>query len=79
MRVSQLKELDKDTLINDMVLYELELLNRADRLLCNEPLPLDSQDGYDTMELLSDDVLSLVKFLDINNEFDGIHDYIIGG
>lgn len=46
---------------------------------CNEPLPLDSQDGYDTMELLSDDVLSLVKFLDINNEFDGIHDYIIGG
>ncbi|MCK1192125.1 hypothetical protein MXZ23_00580 [Streptococcus uberis] len=79
MRMSQLKELDKDTLINDLVLYELELLNRADRLLCNEPLPLDSQDGYDTMELLGDDVLSLVKFLDINNEFDSIHDYVING
>lgn len=76
MRVSQLKELDKDTLINDLVLYELELLDHADRLLSDEPLPLNPQDGYDTMELLGDEVLSLVKFLDIDNEFDGIHDYV---
>lgn len=76
MRVPQLKELDKDTLINDLVLYELELIDHADRLLSDEPLPLDPQDGYDTMELLGDDVLSLVKFLDIDNEFDGIHDYV---
>ncbi|GAB6704056.1 hypothetical protein [Streptococcus uberis] len=79
MRVSQLKELDKHTLINDLVLYELELLDHADRILSDEPLPLDPQDGYDTMELLGDDVLSLVKFLDIDNEFDGIHDYVING
>lgn len=79
MRVSQLKELDKDTLINDLVLYELELLDHADKLLSDEPLPLNSLDGYDTMELLGDDVLSLVKFLDIDNEFDGIHDYVING
>lgn len=76
MRVPQLKELDNDTLINDLVLYELELLDHADRILSDEPLPLDPQDGYDTMELLGDDVLSLVKFLDIDNEFDGIHDYV---
>ncbi|MCK1227004.1 hypothetical protein [Streptococcus uberis] len=79
MRVSQLKELDKDTLINDLVLYELELLDHADRLLSDEPLPLDPQDGYDIMELLGDDVLSLVKFLDIDKQFDGIHDYVING
>lgn len=79
MRVPQLKELDKDTLINNLVLYELELLDHADRLLSDEPLPIDSQHGYDTMELLGDDVLSLIKFLDIDNEFDGIHDYVING
>lgn len=79
MRVSQLKELDKDTLINDLVLYELELLDHADRLLSDEPLPLNSLDGYDTMELLGDEVIDLVNKLDTDKQFDGIHDYIIGG
>ncbi|MTB56348.1 hypothetical protein GKS21_02390 [Streptococcus uberis] len=79
MRVKQLKELDKDILINDMILYELELLDYADRLLSDDPLPIDSQHGHETMELLGDDVLSLVEFLDIDNEFDGIHDYVING
>lgn len=79
MRVSQLKELDKDTLINDLVLYELELLDHADRLLSDEPLPLNSLDGYDTMELLGDEVIDLVKTLDTDKQFDGIHDYVING
>lgn len=79
MRVNQLQELDKDTLINDLVLYELELLDHADRLLSDEPLPLNSLDGYDTMELLGDEVIDLVKKLDTDKQFDGIHDYIIGG
>ena len=79
MRVLQLQELDKDTLISDTIAYELELLDHADRLLSDEPLPLDSQHGYETIELLGDDVIDLVKELDTNKEFDGIHDYIIGG
>lgn len=79
MRVSQLKELDKDTLINDLVLYELELLDHADRLLSDEPLPLDSQHGYETVELLGDEVIDLVKKLDSDKQFDGIHDYVING
>lgn len=79
MRVSQLKELDKDTLINDLVLYELELLDHADRLLSDEPLPLDTLHGYDTMELLGDEVIDLVKKLDTDKQFDGIHDYVING
>lgn len=79
MRVSQLQELDKDTLINDIIAYELELLDYADRLLSDEPLPLDDQHGFETIELLGDDVINLVKELDTNKEFDGIHDYIIGG
>lgn len=79
MRVLQLQELDKDTLISDIIAYELELLDHADRLLSDEPLPLDSQHGYETIELLGDDVIKLVKELDTSKEFDGIHDYIIGG
>lgn len=76
MRVSQLKELDKDTLINDLVLYELELLDHADRLLSDEPLPLDNQHGFETVELLGDEVINLVKKLDSDKQFDGIHDYV---
>lgn len=79
IRVLQLQELDKDTLISDIIAYELELLDHADRLLSDEPLPLDSQHGYETIELLGDDVIKLVKELDTSKEFDGIHDYIIGG
>lgn len=79
MRVSQLKELDKDTLINDLVLYELELLDHADRLLSDETLPPDSKHGFETVELLGDEVINLVKTLDTDKQFNGIHDYIIGG
>lgn len=76
MRVSQLQSLDKDTLINDIIAYELELLDHADRLLSDEPLPLDSQHGYETVELLGDEVIDLVKKLDTDKQFDGIHDYV---
>ena len=76
MRVSQLQELDKDTLINDIIAYELELLDHADRLLSGKSLPLDSQHGYETIELLGDEVIDLVKKLDTNKELDGIHSYI---
>ena len=76
MRVSQLQSLDKDTLINDIIAYELELLDHADRLLSDESLPLDSQHGYETIELLGDDVVGLVKQLDTNKELDGIRSYI---
>ena len=76
MRESQLQSLDKDILINDIIAYELELLDLADRLLSDESLPLDSQHGYETIELLGDDVADLVKKLDTNKELDGIRGYI---
>lgn len=76
MRVSQLQSLDKDILINDIIAYELELLDHADRLLSDEPLSLDSQHGYEIIELLGDDVADLVKKLDTNKELDGIRGYI---
>lgn len=76
MRVDQLQELDKGTLISDIILYELELLDHADRLLSDEPLPLDNLHGFETVELLGDEVIDLVKKLDIDKQFDGIHDYV---
>ena len=76
MRVSQLQSLDKDTLINDIIAYELELLDHANRLLSDKSLPLDSQHGYEIIELLGDEVVDLVKKLDTNKELDGIRSYI---
>lgn len=76
MRVSQLQALDKDILINDIIAYELELLDLADRLLSDESLPLDSKHGYEIIELLGDDVADLVKQLDTNKELGGIRGYI---
>lgn len=76
MRVQQLQSLDKDTLISDIINYELELLDYADRLLSDEPLPLDNQHGFETVELLGDEVINLVKKLDSDKQFDGIHDYV---
>jgi len=76
MRVSQLQSLDKDTLINDIIAYELELLDHADRLLSDKSSLLDSQHGYEIIELLGDDVADLVKKLDTNKELDGIRGYI---
>lgn len=71
MRVSQLQSLDKDILINDIIAYELELLDHADRLLSDKSSLLDSQHGYEIIELLGDDVADLVKKLDTNKELDG--------
>ena len=76
MRVAQLQSMDKYTLINDIIAYELELLDYADRLLSGEPLPLDDQHGYEIIELLGDEVADLVKKLDTNKELDGIRSYI---
>lgn len=78
MRVQQLQSLDKDTLISDIINYELELLDYADRILSDEPLPLDNQHGFETVELLGDEVINLVKKLDTDKQFDGIYDYVIG-
>ena len=75
-RFLQLEKLDKDTLINDTIAYELELMEYADSLLSDEPLQLDGQHGYETVELLGDDVIGLVKELDTNKELDGIRSYI---
>ena len=76
MRVAQLQSMDKYTLINDIIAYELELLDYADRLLSDKSSLLDSQHGYEIIELLGDDVADLVKQLDTNKELDGIRSYI---
>ena len=78
-RKEELSDYAKETLIDNTIAFELELLDHADRLLSDEPLPLDDQHAFETIELLGDDVIDLVKELDTNKDLDGIHDYIIGG
>ena len=60
-------------------LQKVEEVDSLDDLLSDEPLPLDDQHCFETIELLGDVVIDLVKELDTNKELDGIHDYIIGG
>lgn len=76
-RMFQLQNMDKQDMAELLAKYELELINHADRLLSDDPLEFDSMHGYETIELLGHEVINLVKHLDIHNEFDGIHDYVI--
>ncbi len=76
-RVFQLQNMDKQDMAELLAKYELELIDHADRLLSDNPLEFDSMHGYETIELLGHEVINLVNHLDIHNEFDGIHDYVI--
>ncbi|HEN0625910.1 TPA: hypothetical protein U3Q60_001494 [Streptococcus agalactiae] len=76
-RVFQLQNMDKQDMAELLAKYELELIDHADRLLSDEPLEFDSMHGYETIELLGNDVINLVKELDTDKQFDGIHDYVI--
>lgn len=51
-RVLQLKESeDFESLLNKVTDYELELLDYADRLLSDKPIPMDSMTAFGTLEM----------------------------
>ncbi|XVK78414.1 hypothetical protein U5S88_11060 [Streptococcus agalactiae] len=66
----QLQNMDKQDMAELLAKYELELIDHADRLLSDEPLEFDSMHGYETIELLGNDVINLVKELDTDKQFD---------
>ena len=75
-RVLQLKESeDFESLLNKVTDYELELLDYADRLLSDKPIPMDSMTAFGTLEMLDDESISLLQKLDVEGEYKGLADY----
>ena len=75
-RVLQLKESeDFKSLLNKVTDYELELLDYADRLLSDQPIPMDSMTAFCTLEMLDDESISLFQKLDVEGEYKGLADY----
>ena len=76
-RVLQLKESEHfESLLNKGTDYELELLDYADRLLSDKPIPMDSMTAFGTLEMLDDESISLLQKLDVEGEYKGLADYV---
>lgn len=75
-RVEQLKQSETfDSLLEKVVTYELELLDYAERLLSDDPIPMDSETGYSTLDLIGAKGVGLLKSLDEDNEYSGLAYY----
>lgn len=75
-RVEQLKQSeDFDSLLEKMVAYELELLDYAERLLSDDPIPTDTEMAYMTLNLIGGKGVNLFKSLDEDNEYSGLAYY----
>ena len=75
-RVLQLKESENlKSLLEKVTDYELELLDYADRLLSDKPIPMDSMTAFGTLEMLGDESISLLQQLDIEGEYKGLAGY----
>ncbi|WP_449460361.1 hypothetical protein [Streptococcus suis] len=75
-RVQQLKQSeDFDSLLEKVVAYELELLDYAERLLSDEPIPMDAMTAYSTLETLGARPFETLKAIDTEQEYKGLWDY----
>ncbi|HFI0393932.1 TPA: hypothetical protein ACGOYV_000692 [Streptococcus suis] len=75
-RVEQLKQSENfDSLLERAVAYELELIDYAERLLSDDPVPMDSEMAYMTLNLISGKGVGLFKSLDEANEYSGLAYY----
>ncbi|HEM2655873.1 TPA: hypothetical protein U0494_001283 [Streptococcus suis] len=75
-RVQQLKQSETfDSLLEKVVAYELELLDYAERLLSDDPIPTDTEMAYMTLNLIGGKGVNLFKSLDEDNEYSGLAYY----
>ena len=75
-RVRQLKKSeDFESLLEKVTNYELELLDYADRLLSDKPIPMDSMTALGTLEMLGNESISLLQKLDVEGEYKGLAGY----
>ncbi|HEL2220690.1 hypothetical protein ACTGJ2_10390 [Streptococcus suis] len=75
-RTEQLKQSETfDSLLKKVVAYELKLLDYAERLLSDDPIPMDSETGYSTLDLIGAMGVGLLKSLDKDNEYISLWQY----
>lgn len=75
-RTEQLKQSETfDSLLEKVVTYELELLDYAERLLSDDPIPTDTEMAYMTLNLIGAKGVGLLKLLDEDNEYSGLAYY----
>ncbi|UCS85014.1 hypothetical protein [Streptococcus suis] len=75
-RTEQLKQSETfDSLLKKVVAYELELLDYAERLLSDDPIPMDSETGYSTLDLIGAMGVGLLKSLDKDNKYISLWQY----
>ena len=76
-RVLQLKESeDFESVLGKVADYELQLLDYADRLLSDKPIPMDSMTAFGTLEMLGNESINLLQKLDVEGEYKGLADYV---
>ncbi|MGU7998263.1 hypothetical protein [Streptococcus suis] len=75
-RVEQLKQSESfDSLLEKVARLELELIDYAERLLSDDPVPMDSEMAYMTLNLIGGKGVGLFKSLDEANEYSGLAYY----
>ncbi|HFU4217375.1 TPA: hypothetical protein ACGO8M_000755 [Streptococcus suis] len=75
-RVEQLKQSESfDSLLEKVARLELELIDYAERLLSDDPVPMDSEMAYMTLNLIGGKGVGLLKSLDEANEYSGLAYY----
>lgn len=74
-RTKQLADKSNAELIKMVASLELELLDYADRVLSDKPIPMDSETAHVTLELIGKEAVDLLKGLDVEKEYDVVSDY----
>lgn len=75
-RTEQLEQSETfESLLKKVVRLELELIDYAERLLSDDPVPTDSEMAYMTLNLIGGKGVGLFKSLDEANEYSGLAYY----
>lgn len=74
-RIEQLQKLDKNNLVKLVAKYELDLLDHIDRLLSDNPFPLNCDTAYHTLSEMEEGALQSLLSIDTEKEYDGLHEY----
>ncbi|MBG9368193.1 hypothetical protein [Streptococcus sp. NLN64] len=77
-RIGQLYQLEKDDLMELVALYEIDLLDYIDRLLSDNPIPLDHDTAYNSLSNMEEGALLTLLSVDTEQEYDGLHQYADG-
>lgn len=77
-RMEYLQQLNKNELMELVALYEVYLLDFNDRLLSDNPFPLNCDTALSFLDHLEEGALQTFLSVDTEQEYDGLHQYANG-